>query len=146
MCLAAPAATAQASRGLTTEFEGRWIAIGSEPAPWSQVGSRPGAASPHVPASLVFRRDAIVGSAPFACAAPSYSVVLVPPQGLFQGGLGQIAGRDAADDADRLGFAEGLVRTLRADCRNASFDYHLAGPTTLKVALDNMIHTFERPR
>ncbi len=82
-----------------------------------------------------------MGLLPFRCAQPGYTEVTVPPEGLFQGAM---AGRDAADDADRMGFPDGEIPTLRVDCPNATFDLHLAGKTTIKIAIDNFIYTFDR--
>ena len=134
---------AQASGAPPSDFEGRWHGIGIEAAPWSRSSAGPdrSAAESRVLAGIVMTAGGFIGLSPFGCAQPRYTVVTVPPEGLFQGAL---AGRDAADDADRMGFPEGEISTLRVDCPNASFDVHLAGKSTIKVAIDNFIYTFDR--
>lgn len=136
-------ALAQASGAPPSDFEGRWHGIGVEPAPWTRSTAGPdrSAAEFRVLAGIVITAGGFTGLSPFGCAQPRYTVVSVPPEGLFQGAL---AGRDAADDADRMGFPEGDISTLRVDCANATFDVHLAGKTTIKVAIDNFIYTFDR--
>lgn len=135
------AVAAQPSAAPTAPFEGRWRGIGAEVAPWSASGTQASTQNRLARSGLVFRNGAFRGLAPLGCSQPSFTVVPVPAEGLFQGGL---AGRDAADDADRMGFPDGDIPTLRVDCRNATFDFHLAGERTLKFALDNLIYTFER--
>jgi hypothetical protein len=134
-------AAAQPSTAPTAPFDGRWRGIGAEVAPWWPSATHAHTENRLARSGLVFRDGVFKGLAPLGCSQPSYTVVSLPPEGLFQGGL---AGRDAADDADRMGFPDGDVPTLRVDCQNATFDFHLAGESTLKFALDNVIYTFER--
>lgn len=142
LALVASLAVARPANVPMAAFEGRWIGIGVEPAPGARRQPRPVERRDTARSSLMFSAESFTGPWQMGCANPRYTVLSVPPEGLFQG---MLAGRDAADDADRMGFPDGDVPTLRVDCPNATFDFHLAGPTSLRFAFDGMIYAFERP-
>jgi hypothetical protein len=142
LALLAGLAVAQTANLPTAAFEGRWVGVGVEPAPGARRQPRPEDRQETARSSLAFTAKAFTGPWGMSCANPRYMVLSVPPQGLFQG---MFAGRDAADDADRMGFPEGGITTLRVDCANATFDFHLAGPRSLRFAFDGLIYLFERP-
>ncbi len=52
--------------------------------------------------------------------------------------------RNAAATARALGFAAGPFPTLRADCDNASFEFHAVSPDSLKIGIDGAVYTLER--
>lgn len=142
LALTACHASAETQPILPEAFSGRWIGIGVEQLPGSRRQPGPIERREAARSTLAFAASAFTGPEGIGCSNPHYTIVSLPPEGLFQGAL---ASRDAADDADRLGFPGSDIPTLRVDCDNASFDFHLAGPTSLRWALDGLIYTFERP-
>lgn len=139
VCLATVTATPHtAAAEPPAAFEGRWRIVAGEPAPWSK-DKRPFMSV--LKSGVVFRAQMFSGMSPFGCVPPRYSVVAVPPKGLFQGAL---PAARAAELAKRLGFGDGETRTLRVDCANATFDFHVAG-ATLKMAVDDVVYTLARP-
>ncbi len=132
----AQAPAASASPGA---YEGRWRIVGATRGPWLK-GMPPFIQG--VRSGVVIRAGKISGQAPYGCIDPRYTQLDLPPEGLFQGALA--SDRNAAATARALGFAAGPIPTLRADCDNASFEFHAVNPDSLKIGIDGAVYTLER--
>ncbi len=132
----AQAPAASASPGA---YEGRWRIVGATRGPWHK------SAPPFIQgvrSGVVIRAGKISGQAPYGCIDPRYTLLDLPPEGLFQGALA--SDRNAAATARALGFAAGPIPTLRADCDNASFEFHAVSSDSLKIGIDGAVYTLER--
>lgn len=140
--LAAPSPAAQAQDA----FTGTWAFAAAAPAPWLAPDQLARAHNNPIvrQARITFGPEALQAPGWMACRPPAYTLLRVPPESLFEGGLHDPAHdlTDAPGLATRLGFPVGDVRTLEPRCHGLRF--HLAGPDRLLFALDNVIYTFTR--
>lgn len=132
-------AQAPATSASPGAYEGRWRIVSGKRAPWHK-GEPP--FIQNIKLGVVLRAGMISGPSPFGCSKPRYTLLNMPPEGLFQGAFS--SDRKAAATVQALGFAAGTIPTIRADCDNASFDFHATNPDTLKIAIDDAIYTLER--
>jgi uncharacterized protein YecT (DUF1311 family) len=130
------AALAGRADALEATFAGRWRVVEASPAPWARGPTTPALAR----SGVVLLEDRVLALQPLGCGAARYEVALSPPEGLFQGALGNRA--EAA--ATAIGLS-GDVTTLRLSCDTGVFDFHHRGGTDLLFALDNVIYTLRRP-
>jgi len=121
-------------------FAGTWRIVSASPAPWVNPNSIPDTQTePFLGQEIAFLAGHVDGPAPFGCAGATYESVDIPPQGLFQGGLG-------SETAEPLALSLGIIgeaATLQVTCDTGVFDYHSSGHALL-TALDNVIYTLER--
>jgi hypothetical protein len=105
-------------------------------APWVTPGLPP-AGTPFLPpgSELSFHPDRVEATHPLGCKGAVYVWIEVPPEGLFQGGLGEEGAREIAL---ALGLGD-TSPTLRVQCDSGLFDYHAAGPD-LWLALDGVLY------
>ncbi|HLY54890.1 MAG TPA: hypothetical protein VKS60_05000 [Stellaceae bacterium] len=146
--LLAVAFVAASSAQAQQAFTGTWTVTKTEPAPW--VAKDPNA-EPTIEPAL---RNARIGIQPdrldaplfIGCRKPRYTVLTVPPEGVFEGGLydPDHGLTDAKGLAAKLGFTADQIPTLEASCSELRF--HLADNDTMLFALNNVIYTLKRAK
>lgn len=139
---------AKLSNGLSLEIFppnlllGRWTVSDAKPAPWLKEGT-------DVSATVALFKDkridvqsgAVASDTPLSCKSAGYTSALVPPPGLFQGGL---AALDAAVEAKALGLSPDETRSVSLSCDTGLYDFHFPTPDTALLAFDNVIFTLSR--
>lgn len=122
-------------------FGGVWRIVDAKPAPWVKPHALTSKEAPLLGYQLKFDAGEVKGPPqPLACRHARYHTVVVPPQGLFQGGLPK---NKEAKLAQSLGFETPEISTLRVDCDMGTFDYHLDGGGRLLFALNDVVFTME---
>jgi len=128
-------------------FSGGWKIETSEPAPWV---TKPGMIENDevrrlVGAAVEIRHVRIDAPAPLGCRAPHYEIKREQAEGLFEGGLGEIA--DATQSADqiaqKLGFRVRPIPSLVTGCA-AEIAYHALDDDHLIFALNNSLYRLKR--
>ena len=128
-------------------FSGGWKIETSEPAPWVAKSGmiENDEVKRLVGASVEIRNGRIDGPAPLDCRAPHYEIKRVQAEGLFEGGLGEIA--DATQSADqiaqKLGFHTRPIASLVTGCA-AEIEYHALDDDHLIFALNNSLYRLKR--
>ena len=128
-------------------FSGGWKIEKSEPAPWVD---KPGLIEQSevkrlVGARVEIAKDHIAGPEPLACKMPHYEISRNRAEGLFEGGLGEIAdSKVTADDiATRLGFKQRPIPSLVTGCPD-EIEYHAIDDDHLIFALNNSLYRMTR--
>ncbi len=128
-------------------FSGAWKIEKSEPAPWVD---KPGLIEKNEVKNLVGARveiakDHIDGPEPLACKMPHYEISRNRAEGLFEGGLGEIAdSKITADDiATKLGFKQRPIPSLVTGCP-IEIEYHAIDDDHLIFALNNSLYRMTR--
>lgn len=130
---------AQPSPEPPADFAGRWRVVSVEPAPWRNVR---GGRLDYRGFGMVVGAGGISGPGGLSCGRARYETLSVPARGLFEGGLPAARARALAE---RLGLDPEAAPTFRVACENGSFDYHRTRDGTLKIVIDEMVHTLARP-
>jgi hypothetical protein len=121
------------------DIQGDWRVFRQQLAPWVVGAASVGAAGIELGERLSFSPEGLSGPAVLACAEARYSTLQMPVEGLFQGEL-----PEPERNAERLGLASAVQPSVRLDCANGSFDFHLADADTLLFALDHRIYSASR--
>ena len=118
---------------------GDWRIVSGVAAPW--VASPDGVVVSKALAgkTLTFGIGGVTGPHPLGCAGAGYQFVMLPGEGLFQGGLPT----PVEASARRAGIATLPALTLQVSCEKGLFDYHLVAPGRLVTALDNVVWTLD---
>lgn len=121
---------------------GRWTVADAKPAPWLEAGTDISATvAAFQGKSVEIAADRATSETPLACAGAGYASAMVPPNGLFQGGL---AGADAEAKAKSLGLSGGETRSVTLSCDSGVYDFHFPNRDTALLAFDNVIVTLSR--
>lgn len=130
-------------------FSGGWKIEKSEAAPWVD---KPGMIEENevkrlVGATLDITKRRIDGPEPLACKMPHYEIKRYRAEGLFEGGLGEIADAKVSADqiATKLGFRERPIPSLVTGCA-AEIEYHAIDNDHLIFALNNSLYRLTRTR
>jgi|GEM_PF-3105749 len=133
----------------TDRFSGGWKIATSEAAPWVD---KPGMIEESevkrlVGANVEISKKRIDGPAPLACRMPHYEVKRYSAEGLFEGGLGEIADAKISADqiATKLGFKARPIPSLVTGCE-AEIEYHAIDNDHLIFALNNSLYRLTRTR
>ena len=141
---AAPIAAAQSTgvtpAPVTSSIIGRWRIVHSTVAPWVLQAKVVDPRRDLIGRTVTFGPHRVVGPGIIDCANATYTPTSVSAEGLFQGSL--LA--PASDAAARLGLVTMPVRGTSLSCDAGVFELHRADPTTLLLALDNVIYTLDR--
>ncbi len=139
----------QQSARAQDRFSGGWRIEKSEPAPWVD---KPGMLEESevrrlVGADLDITKNRIEGPEPLACKMPHYEIKRYRAEGLFEGGLGEIADIKVSADqiATKLGFRERPIPSLVTGCA-AEIEYHAIDNDHLIFALNNSLYRLTRTR
>jgi hypothetical protein len=123
-------------------YFGNWTLSAAKIAPWwDEKGDTPVAD----PAFSKFTLAADKSSGPplLTCDKPRYALNMVPPRGLFEGGL-----PDPVKEATALGFTSSSITVMNFSCQSGNADISLEFPMidddTILLGLDNVIYTFKR--
>ncbi len=123
-------------------YFGSWAIFAAKVAPWwDEKGDTPVAD----PAFSKFTLAADKSSGPplLTCDKPRYALNMVPPRGLFEGGL-----PDPVKEATALGFASSSITVMNFSCQSGTADISLEFPMvnddTIMLGLDNVLYTFKR--
>ncbi len=149
---------ARLSNGLSLEpfppnlLLGRWTVSTAKPAPWLASGTDISATVALFMTRLIeVKADRVVSDSPIACANARYDSELVPPPGLFQGGLAELEAARAAEPdmraaatAKALGLSTGETRSVSLACDTGVYEFHLPEPNLALTAFDNVIFTLSR--
>jgi len=120
-------------------LEGDWRLFRIEPAPWATGSLQLPPAPLDLGTRVQFLPQAARGAGVLECSGARFEKLVMPAEGLFQGGLPK-----PASDAQALGLQPMPVPTVRMDCDSGSFDFHRADADTLLMALDHHILSFSR--
>jgi len=83
------------------------------------------------------------GDTPIACKNAQYSSAMIPPNGLFQGGL---AGLNAEAQAKSLGLSPEEARTVTLNCDTGLYDFHFVSRDEALIAYDHVIFRLGREK
>lgn len=120
----------------TPFYLGTWHIESSARAPWATPADRTRALT----GNITFSEKRISGPGLLACRELKYDLATVPPDGLFQGMLGE--GNTAATAATKLGFGP-RIESLYTGCEH-SIDFHFFNHETGAFALDNLIYRIRK--
>lgn len=121
------------------ELHGEWRVFRLQLAPWVAGAAAVGPSEIALGDRLQFRVDGLVGPSELDCEQGRYSSLKIPPEGLFEGGL-----PDPVRNAEALGLGAPDQLSVRLECVNSSFDFHLADADTLLFAFDHRIYSASR--
>lgn len=127
-------------------FSGSWDVVKAENAPW--LTARP-ELKPHPEpalrkARMVFSADRVIAPTWIGCKKPTYEMMTLGFDGLFEGGLSdpQHGLNDPAALAKQLGYTKEPVASMLTGCSELLF--HLVDQDTVQFALNNMVYTMRR--
>lgn len=123
-------------------FAGTWHIVDAEVAPWVEPDPTLLEDFERLRgATVTFLADQVEGPDPLGCGGATYTTGTVPPEGLFQGGLGE---EQAGEKAAALGLTGDSFATLDVACDTGLFSYHLRDDGTVVFALSNVIYAMSR--
>lgn len=150
-----PVALCAAAGLLTLEFAGvfdsawafeawqpqeRWLIESGRVAPWAKPGTTVLENAGLAGQAILVEGKVVTAPHPLACEQAEHAFILMPAEGLFEGGLPAPAGRAAR----ALGLDSMPVLTWRMTCRNGSFDYHLLSKQGALLGLDHVVWQVRR--
>jgi hypothetical protein len=118
----------------------RWLIESGRVAPWAKPGTTALENAGLAGQAILVEGKAVTAPHPLACEQAQHSFVVMPAEGLFEGGLPVPAGRAAR----ALGMDSVPVLTWRMTCRNGSFDYHLWSKQGVLLGLDHVVWQVRR--
>lgn len=126
------------------DFLGRWKVTEAKIAPWHDgTGAAPATDPALQGKTIIFSAHATGGSSVVACKNAIYTVSMIGPDMLFEGGL-----KNPEKDAVALRFRGDRIETLNIGCNSKSGDMELDFPMvdrdTLLLGLNNMVYTLKR--
>lgn len=113
----------------------RWLIESGRVAPWAKPGTTVLENAGLAGQAIQVTGTVVTAPLPLACEQAQHSFVVMPAEGLFEGGLPAPAGRAAR----ALGISSMPVLTWRMTCRNGSFDYHLVSKQGALLGLDHVV-------
>lgn len=118
----------------------RWLIESGRVAPWAKPGTTALENAGLAGQAILVEGKAITAPHPLACEQAQHAFIVMPAEGIFEGGLPAPAGRAAR----ALGLASMPVLTWRMTCRNGSFDYHLVSKQGALLGLDHVVWQVRR--
>jgi len=123
---------------------GRWTMKDAIPAPWIDPGANvEPTIKPFVGKVIDVGQAVVGGDTPIACKNAQYSSAMIPPNGLFQGGL---AGLNAEAQAKSLGLSPEEARTVTLNCDTGLYDFHFVSRDEALIAYDHVIFRLGREK
>jgi hypothetical protein len=116
---------------------GGWTFVAHRPAPWADPQAGDPAGALLAGTALTIGMSSVLAAAPLGCTGGDVAFVMMPAEGLFQGGLPE----PATAAAHSLGIQHARTLTLQVTCDAGVFDYHQLPGDTLLLALDNVVWT-----
>ncbi len=123
---------------------GTWAVTDAKVAPWYDGGgAKPNIDPKLLHATLVFAKDSVKGPSAVACNKVRYTVNMIGPEDLFEGGL-----KNPAKDAAALGFKGGKITSINEGCLRSDADLEMDFPMidkdTALFGLNNVVYTMKR--
>ncbi|MDP3089412.1 MAG: hypothetical protein Q8N04_01945 [Nitrospira sp.] len=118
----------------------RWLIESGRVAPWAKPGTTALENAGLAGQAILVEGKAVTAPHPLACEQAQNTFIVMPAEGLFEGGLPAPAGRAAR----ALGLTSMPVLTWRMTCRNGSFDYHLFSKQEAMLGLDHVVWQVRR--
>ena len=118
----------------------RWLIQSGRVAPWAKPGTTALENAGLAGQAILVEGKTVTAPHPLACEQAEHAFIVIPAEGLFEGGLPAPAGAAAR----ALGMASMPVLTWRMTCRNGSFDYHLLSKQGALLGLDHVVWQVRR--
>lgn len=118
----------------------RWLIESGRVAPWAKPGTAALENAGLAGQAIQITGSVVMAPHPLACEQAEHAFIVMPAEGLFEGGLPAPAGPAAR----ALGMASMPVLTWRMTCRNGSFDYHLVSKLGALLGLDHVVWQVRR--
>ncbi len=118
----------------------RWLIESGRVAPWAKPGTTALENAGLAGQAILVEGKVVTAPHPLACEQAQHAFIVMPAEGLFEGGLPAPAGRAAR----ALGMPSMPVLTWRMTCRNGSFDYHLLSKQGAFLGLDHVVWQVRR--
>lgn len=118
----------------------RWLIESGRVAPWAKPGTTVLENAGLAGQAIQVTGPVVTAPHPLVCEQALHSFVVMPAEGLFEGGLPAPAGPAARG----LGMSSLPVLTWRMTCRNGSFDYHLVSKQGALLGLDHVVWRVRR--
>lgn len=118
----------------------RWLIESGRVAPWAKPGTTALENAGLAGQAILVEGKAVTAPHPLACEQAQHTFIVMPAEGLFEGGLPVPAGRAAR----ALGMPSMPVLTWRMTCQNGSFDYHLVSKQGVLFGLDHVVWRVRR--
>jgi len=118
----------------------RWLIESGRVAPWAKPGTTVLENAGLAGQAILVEGKTVTAPHPLACEQAQHTFIVMPAEGLFEGGLPAPAGRAAR----ALGLTSMPVLTWRMTCQNGSFDYHLVSKQGVLFGLDHVVWQVRR--
>lgn len=118
----------------------RWLIESGRVAPWAKPGTTVLENAGLAGQAIQVTGTVVTAPHPLACEQAHHAFLVMPAEGLFEGGLPAPAGAAAR----ALGLPSMPVLTWRMTCRNGSFDYHLVSKQAALFGLDHVVWQVRR--